>query len=90
MDCMAEGKYFNLTNVKVNKLTSNSLTNTNDCYEACSFCMQGLAVPLVKRGSEKLHGTWVLGLASGIRFELDCKGHHRQPKQCSVGVFMIY
>ena len=67
---MEEGKYLNLTNLKVKKLGSNLSTNTNDCNETCSFCMQELAVPLVKRGLEKLHGTRVLGLAGGIRLEL--------------------
>ena len=36
-----------------------------------TLCIQGIAVPSVKRGSEKLYGTQVLGLASGIRLELD-------------------
>ena len=33
--------------------------------------LQGLFVPSVKRGPEKLFGTRVLGLAGGIKFRLD-------------------
>ena len=44
-------------------------------------------VCFLKRGSKKLYGTRVLGVASGIRLELDCGGRCGQPEQCPVGVF---
>ena len=72
--------------LKRKQASSNLSTNNNDCGGACSFCIQGLAVPLVKRGSEKLHGTRVLGLAGGIRLELDCGGCCGQPELYPVGV----
>ena len=46
-------------------------TNSNDCDVVCSFITQGLAALSVKRGSEKLSGTRVLGLTGGIKLELD-------------------
>ena len=49
-----------------------------------TLCIQGIAVPSVKRGSEKLYGTQVLGLASGIRLELDPLGHCGKPEQWPV------
>ena len=65
----------------------NLSTNNNDCGGACLFSIQGLAAVSVKGGLEKLNGTQVLGLAGGIRLELDCGGYCRQPEQCPVTVF---
>ena len=67
------------------KQDSPNLSN-NDCGGVCSFSIRGPAAPPVKRGSEKLNGTRVLGLAGGIRLELDCGFRCRQLEQCPVSV----
>ena len=65
-----------------------------DCMEVGKyfnfFLHARISFAIGQKGLEKLHSTRILGLASGIRLELDSKGHCKQPEQCSVGVFTAF